>query len=167
MDLKIEADPLYDLWMLLTRVQHIVSRNRDRELSQYGISREVAYILYLIYSLGNSATPSAISRHTVLQTSSVSEILDRMVKKGLITKSRGETGKSRLKVNLTDKGILALEKSIKRDAIHKTMQVLSPKKQEQLKSCLETLLKASVLQLAIEQHEKQLQILPSELTGQS
>jgi DNA-binding MarR family transcriptional regulator len=165
-ELKIEADPLYDLWMLLTRVQHIVARRRDRELSQYGISREVAFILYLIYYLGNNATPTAISRHTILQTSSISEMLDRMVKKGLITKSRVKASKNRLKVELTEKGRIALEKSVKRETIHQAMLSLPEKKRDQLKSCLEILLKATTMQVAIEQQEKQLQFVPSKLTEQ-
>jgi DNA-binding MarR family transcriptional regulator len=158
-----EKDSLYDLWMLLGRTHHVIARTRDRELDQWGISREVAFLLFVINALGENATPNNIWQHTVLQTSTVSEMLDRMVKTGLIEKLKQTDGKSRIRVKLTDEGNAVYKHSIERESIHKAMRALSKDQRKQLQSCLTVLLETSVAELSAGQRQKALDIPPSRI----
>lgn len=159
----LAEDKDYDLWMLLAQTHHLVAKLRDKEVSQYGISREQAFILFIIQALGNKATPANISRHTVLQLNTISEIINRMVKNGLVTKTKESEGRTRIKVKFTEKGQWAYYQSVKRESMHSIMTALSEEKRQQLQLCLEILRDSALKQLAPAQESHELLIPPSRL----
>ena len=55
------ADRDADLAILLGKTRHAISRARDRELAAYDISSRQAYVLRVIYALGDNATLREIS----------------------------------------------------------------------------------------------------------
>ncbi len=157
------VDPLYDLWVLFARTYYIISKNREQEVYSFGISRPMAYLLFVIDALGDKATPSRISKNTIAQFSTVSEMLDRMVESKLITKVRITDGRHRIKVKLTKKGNTILQKSIKRESLHKAMLSLDEKKRRQLRSCLRILLNATLADFNQNLPRKELTTPPSKL----
>ena len=144
---KIE-DKEYDLWILLSRVYHLIAKLRNLELLKYNILPVQSYILFIIKALGNETTPTEISGYVYQQRSSVSDILNRMVKQGLITKTNKSGGKKRVIVRLTEKGEKALELSKNKKFLHKVMSSLTEKKKRQLESSLETLRDVAINELA-------------------
>ena len=44
----ITEDPLYDLWVLLARTYFIINRTREQEVSTLGVSRPMAFLLFVI-----------------------------------------------------------------------------------------------------------------------
>jgi DNA-binding MarR family transcriptional regulator len=152
-----------DLWVLLSRTYHTINQLYDTESRQIGFPRK-PYILFIIKTLGNSATLTEISRHTFRKKNSISELINRMVNKGLVKKIRDPDVKSRIRVSLTKKGLDAYEKSTQANSIDKTMSALSEGKQRQLKSCLELLMDKAFKEAATG-HEKIL--LPSQLEAKS
>jgi len=119
-------------------------------------------ILFIILALGNNVTATEISRHTHRKKNTVSEILNRMIKNGLVKKVRDPDVKSRKRISLTEKGLQAYERSKFSHSVNKVISVLSEEKHRQLQSCLEILLDTVVKEVAFD-HEKL--VLPSTLAS--
>ncbi len=147
---KIE-DKEYDIWILLSRVYHLIAMLRKLELSKYNILPVQSYILFIIKALGNETTPSKISEYVYQQRSSISDILNRMVKQGLIRKTNKSGGNKRVIVTLTAKGEKALALSKKREYLRKVMTSLTDEKKRQLESAMEILRDNAINELSITQ----------------
>jgi DNA-binding MarR family transcriptional regulator len=145
------ADKEYDLWILLSRVYHLIAMLRKFELSKYNILPVQSYILFIIKALGNETTPSSVSEYVYQQRSSISDILNRMVKQGLIKKTNKPGGNKRVIVTLTSKGEKALNLSKNREYLHKVMSSLTDEKKQQLESAMELLRDAAINELSITQ----------------
>jgi DNA-binding MarR family transcriptional regulator len=145
------TDKEYDLWILLSRVYHLIAMLRKLELAQYEILPVQSYILFVIKALGNETTPSKISEYVYQQRSSISDILNRIVKQGLINKINKVKGNKRVIVSLTPEGENALKLSQNRKYLHKLMSSLTMEEKQQLESTMEILRDAAVNELAITQ----------------
>ncbi|MBW1769293.1 MAG: winged helix DNA-binding protein [Deltaproteobacteria bacterium] len=152
-----------DLWVLLSRTYHSILQLYDAESKQIGFPRK-PYILLIIKTLGNSATLTEISRYTFRKKNSLSELINRMVDKGLVKKIRDPDVKSRIRVSLTKKGLEAYERSTQAGSIDKIMSGLSEGKQRQLQSCLELLLDNTFKELTMDRKKI---LLPSQLAEKS
>lgn len=139
----------YDLWILLSRVYHLIAMLRKLELSKYNILPTQSYILFIIKALGNQTTPSKISEYVYQQRSSISDILNRMVKQGLIRKTNKSIGNKRVIITLTAKGEKALTLSKNREYLHKVMSSLTEDRKLQLESALEILRDSAINELSI------------------
>lgn len=129
-DLKTRKreDREYDLWILISRVYHMIAKLRNMEMAKHNILPVQAYMLYIIRAMGNETTPTELSRYVYQQRSSVSDILNRMEKQGLITKEEKIDGKGRVAVKMTEKGERALQMSEQRVHLHNVISVLSEEK---------------------------------------
>jgi DNA-binding MarR family transcriptional regulator len=145
------GDKEYDLWILLSRVYHLIAMLRKLELSKYNIMPVQSYILFIIKALGNETTPSKISEYVYQQRSSISDILNRMVKQGLIRKTNKTGGNKRVIVTLTAKGEKSLTFSKNRKYLHKVMSSLTENKKRQLESAMEILRDSAINELSITQ----------------
>jgi DNA-binding MarR family transcriptional regulator len=149
LDNSKEVDNEYDTWILLSRVYHMIANLRRMELAKYEILPVQAYVLLVIDRLGNEVSPSELSRYVYQQKSTVSDILTRMAKQGLIKKYQTLNGKSRVSIRLTKKGKQVLKVSGNREYLHKIMSYLAPQKTSQLVSCLEILRDSAMRQLSL------------------
>ena len=136
---KVE-DRDYDLWLLFARTHYHIKRARSKELSQYALSPEQAGILYYIHSCGNNAISLDISRWMLREPQTITSIIDRMVKKGLIKKARDKERKNVIRLSLTDKGEQVFESSNRRESFHQIMSILSEEKRDALRSILNELI---------------------------
>jgi DNA-binding MarR family transcriptional regulator len=141
----------YDLWILLSRVYHLIAMLRKLELSKHNILPVQSYILFIIKALGNETTPSKISEYVYQQRSSISDILNRMVKQDLIRKTNKSGGNKRVIVTLTAKGEKALTLSRNREYLHRVMSSLTENKKRQLESAMEILRDTTINELSITQ----------------
>ncbi len=141
----------YDISILLSRVYHLLVMLRKLELSKYNILPVQSYILFIIKALGNETTPSKISEYVYQQRSTVSDILNRMVKQGLITKTKKSSWKKRVIVTLTSKGEKALTYSKDNEYLHKVLSLLTEDKKEQLESLLGIIHDKAMSELTITQ----------------
>jgi DNA-binding MarR family transcriptional regulator len=147
---KIE-DKEYDIWILLSRVYHLIATLRKLELSKHDILPVQSYILFIIKAIGNETTPTEISGYVYQQRSSISDILNRMVKKGLIIKINKSSANKRVIIRLTEKGEKALKLSDNREYLHKVMSSLVGEKKRHLESSLEILRDNAINALSITQ----------------
>ena len=143
----VTADKDYKLWILLLRVRDLGFQVRQNELAEYNISPRQSAMLFAIKDAGPNATPAEIARRTFRKPHSVSEILKRMEKDGLVKKNRASGGGNRVIVALTKKGQHAFRMSAKRDSIHRMISALSDTQRRQLKSCLMTLWNSALTEL--------------------
>jgi DNA-binding MarR family transcriptional regulator len=126
------TDELYNLWTMLEQVHSGITLARDRELEQHGLSTIKASALFIVQSIGNEATPAEISRWILRRPHSVSGLLDRMEKDGLIKKAKNLHKKNLVRVTITPKGKKGLEISAKRKTINQILNALSEDERKQL-----------------------------------
>ena len=151
MKARKKEDREYDLWILLSRVYHMVAKLRNMEMSKQGILPVQAYMLFIIQAMGNATTPAELSRFVYQQRNSVSDILKRMEKQGLVTKEKASKGNGRILVKMTEKGKKILQLSKQREHLHNVLSVLNETKREQLESLLETLRDRAIEELSVYQ----------------
>jgi DNA-binding MarR family transcriptional regulator len=161
MDNNQNGEKEYDTWILLSRVYHMIAKLRRLELAKYNVQPVQAYILFILHALGDETSPSELARYAYEDKSAISDILIRMEKQGLITKTKNVTGNGRVKVKLTPKGQGALRLSSERELLCKVMSGLTSEKTGQLESCLELIRDNAINQLDIQ--EKQI-VPPSKVS---
>ena len=142
-----------DLWLLLTHTRYAVFRAREKELQRYGVSPEQVGLLFVVQALGNKATPAAISRHIIRQPHTVSALVDRMAKRGLVKKVKDLDRKNLVRVVMTEKGKKTYELSTKRGPIHRILGSMEPKERKQFRDTLEKLLTKARKEIGLDRDE--------------
>ena len=128
-----------DLWTLLAQTRDAMFKAKQKELNEYKISATASSALSVIQSIGNRAIPAEISRRLFREPHSISGLLNRMEKAGLVRKTKDLDKKNLVRVELTDKGYEAYYQSMGGESIPKIVSSLSDKDCEQLRSSLQTL----------------------------
>jgi DNA-binding MarR family transcriptional regulator len=131
------GDEDQDLWLLLTHARYAVFRARERELQRYGVSPEHASLLFTVKAMDNKATPAALARYLLRQPHSVSALVDRMVKRGLVKKVKDLDRKNLVRVVITEKGQQMYDLTTKRGPIHRIMSTLNSSEKKALTGHLE------------------------------
>jgi DNA-binding MarR family transcriptional regulator len=103
-------DEYFQLWVLMAQTKDAISRLRERDYARYGINNERRAILYILDNNGGHAKPVDIARELFRELHSVTEMIKRMEKAGLVTRHKG-SGRSKVDVRLTDEGRDVLQKS--------------------------------------------------------
>ena len=127
------------LWLLLRRVGDALNLCLDLVYSKYGITNEQSGVLAAIKSRG----PLRISDlSSILERSpnSISMLVDRMVKGGLVKRTRDKKDRRMVFVTMTDKGRQAIDPAVPEgwQLIHKVLSPLSYDQQRGLADMLET-----------------------------
>lgn len=135
-DKHLVTDRDFNLWALIRQTHWVIFRVREAELSQYDLTPEQAAVCLFTHLIGNDATPGELSRWVVREPHTVSGILDRMGKKGLVRKVKDTERKNRIRVVLTEKGQWVLEQAVKRESTHLIFSCLTDEEHEQLRSIL-------------------------------
>lgn len=139
-----------DLWKLLAQTRDAIFKARRKELHRYGITATQGAALFAIQAVGDKATPAEISRWLFREPNSISELLGRMEKQGLVRKTKNLDRKNLVRVELTEKGYQAYHRAIRQESIHKIMSSLSAEQRQILTSCLRTLRDEALGELGIE-----------------
>jgi DNA-binding MarR family transcriptional regulator len=127
----------FKLWLMLEQSHSAVVAASEKELAQYDISPMKAAVLYIVKQIGNEATPAEIARWILRRSHTVSGLLERMEKDGLITKKKNLIKKNLVRVTITEKGGKALRQSMKRETVKRTFAAIPLKNRAQLYSQLE------------------------------
>jgi DNA-binding MarR family transcriptional regulator len=142
-----------DLWLLFTHARYAVFRAREKELQRYGVSPEQVGVLFVVQALGNKATPAAISRHIIRQPHTVSALVDRMSRRGLVKKVKDLDRKNLVRVVMTEKGKKTYDVSTKRGPIHRILGTLGPEEKTQFRSSLEKILAKARKEIGLDQDD--------------
>jgi MarR family 2-MHQ and catechol resistance regulon transcriptional repressor len=90
-------------WSLLHRVRDVLMRCEDERFGKYGLTSEQYGVLVTIKYIGESARITDIARWSARSSNSVSMIVDRMVKAGLVKRARDRRDRRVVFVSLTPK----------------------------------------------------------------
>lgn len=129
------------LWLLLHRVRDGIVMCEDSIFGEYGLTTEQFSVLAAVKSRGGSLTPVQLATILARRPNSVSNLVDRMVKAGLVRRARDRKDRRLVNVSLTSKGENALEPAAPAgwEFIQKVLSALSDKDKQALNSMLEVL----------------------------
>ena len=140
----------HNLWVLLVQTRDAIFKAWQKELERYNISAVQGMALLAIQSIGDKKTPAEISRWLFREPHSVSTLLNRMEKQGLVRKVKDLERKNQVRVELTEKGYEAYYLSMKQVSILKIISSLVEEEQIKLRSYLQILLEEALKELGIE-----------------
>jgi DNA-binding MarR family transcriptional regulator len=103
------ANTVLRLWLLLHRVHDVVTLCEESILREYGLTPEQFGVLVSVKSEGGSLRPVDLALILERSPNSVSMLIDRMVKAGLVRRTRDRKDRRAVNVTLTNKGEKALE----------------------------------------------------------
>ena len=122
---------------LLTVSQHAVFQNLHERLDPFGITPGQYAVLYCLWNKGE-ITPKEISQSIFLEMSTVSGVLDRMQKKGLIQRVVDPNDRRSVRVAATPEG-MALREGVMEAVAAMNTDVLgefTPEEVQLLRKCL-------------------------------
>jgi DNA-binding MarR family transcriptional regulator len=129
----------YRVFQLLRYTADAIHRAREYELKKYNLTPEQAGALVCILSLGNNATQAELSRWLFRLPNSITILINRMEKMGLVKKRADKKRKNIIRLSLTKKGYEAYYHSIEFKAFSPIIEVLPEEKRLQLQAILETI----------------------------
>jgi MarR family 2-MHQ and catechol resistance regulon transcriptional repressor len=127
------------LWLLLRRVGDQLSLCEDLVYSKFGLTSEQFGVLASLKSRG-PLRPIDLASMLERSPNSMSMLVDRMVKAGLVRRTRDRNDRRAVFVSMTDRGREAVEPAIPAgwEFIHKVVSPLSYDDQGALANTLET-----------------------------
>jgi len=148
----LSTDQNYNLWVLLRQTRDAMIKAREKELEKVGISSIQSAVLFTIKAINGNATPAEISRRLVREPHSVSGLLSRMEKQGLIRRLKDLPRRNMVRIVMTAKGEAVYRESTERRVVHEVMDGLTGDEQRQLWEHLERI-RDKALKLAGIGHE--------------
>ena len=129
------------LWYMTHRTGDWLRRCEDQVFSEYNLTTEQYAVLSTVKYLDEPVRITDIARWLERSVNSVSMIVDRMVKAGLVKRVRDRIDRREVRVIITSKGETALKPAILagREFIGKILSPLSPEDRHILLSLLETM----------------------------
>ncbi len=134
-----ENDNDFKLWRLLDHTRFMIARSREMELARFGITPEQSHVLYILSTSGGSTTINEIVEITQRQHHSISTLINRMTKQGLVSKRKDPHDNRKYEVVITKKG-QELYRRITQDSIKNTFSCLPDEAKAQLRKHLKCLL---------------------------
>ena len=144
------ADKDYELFILLCEAREVITSARAKELRKYNANPAQASILHVLHVFGNGFMPADIARKLIRKPHSISEMLQKMKKNGLVKIIRNNEIRNRRLVILTEKGCELYAKTTLRKSIHKVLSVLSEEEKQQLHLYLQKLKDSALKELGSE-----------------
>jgi len=136
-----------ELWALLSQASNALGRVADSELSQAGISMMQASVLVFVKNSKEPVIPAHISRWLFREPHTVSQLLMRMEKQGLVKRTKDLARKNMVRITLTEKGEKAYKHQTEMRAVSKILSTLSPEECNKLGSSLKKLRDEAVKEL--------------------
>ena len=120
------ADLDFELWRLFDHTRFMIGRLREMELAEFGLTPEQSHVLYILVQNGGKTTINKIVEITQRQHHSISTLINRMTKQGLVTKIKTPDDNRRYDVVITKKG-QSLLKMTTRNSIKEVFSCLTEK----------------------------------------
>ena len=130
----------FELYKWLQRTSNISLKIRGKELLSHGVSAMHAAVLDTVLEIGEKATPAEIARRLVREPHSISNLLNRMEKQGIVCKVNDLDRKNLKRVVLTQKGRDTYAKISERNSLVSLMSNISNDEYNQLVEKLKKIL---------------------------
>jgi DNA-binding MarR family transcriptional regulator len=98
-------------WRLIYQTDNLLRQCQDQICSEYGLTVEQYAVLIVLNYAGGSARVTDIAQWLIRSTNSISMIVDRMVKAGLIKRTRDRADRRVVNVTTSSKGNVAAEQA--------------------------------------------------------
>jgi DNA-binding MarR family transcriptional regulator len=135
------VEPDYDkIWALLYEASHMIYRLQLKELEALSLRPRQAVALLYLQNSKEPMTAAQMARLELRGRNSVSMLLNRMEKEGLITRTPDPKNRKRQRLLLTEKGQKARKAVEGEKTIPTIFSALSETECQSLTSCLEKLL---------------------------
>jgi DNA-binding MarR family transcriptional regulator len=156
---------LYGLWSLLSRTRFAIARMRELELLQFNLTIEQASVLHILQNNGHPMTIEELEDITMRQPHSISTLVNRMVKAGLLSKEKSPDGKKLLiSPTLEARDVFLRVTSV---SLEMTFSALEPEDRQRLEVRLSRLLKKARQLLGVSSHPLFMQYVIQERTSSS
>ncbi|MFW6117950.1 MAG: MarR family winged helix-turn-helix transcriptional regulator [Chloroflexota bacterium] len=107
---KFEAENLIlTTWLMVHRADALLKICEDKLFSKYKLNAERYAVLVTIQYFGGSAKPSEVARWLQRSPNSISMLADRMVRAGLIRRTRDRIDRRVVNLTISDRGKNALK----------------------------------------------------------
>ena len=107
---RFEAENLIlTTWLMIHRADALLKICEDKVFSEYKLNAERYAVLVTIQYLGGSAKPSEVARWLQRSPNSISMLADRMVRAGLLKRTRDRIDRRVVNLTISDKGKDALK----------------------------------------------------------
>jgi DNA-binding MarR family transcriptional regulator len=135
------ANTVLRLWLLLQRVRDALARCEDSIFSEYGITLEQFTVLGQTKARGGSMRIIDLARALESAPNNISNLVDRMVKAGLVRRTRSKIDRREVRVSLTSRGENSVSLAVPAgwEFIQKILSPISDKEKHALVNLLETL----------------------------
>jgi len=127
----------YDIWGKVTEVNKLVGKARSIELSAINLTPEQSHILRILMYNGGTSTINEIADISLRTHNTVSILIKRMEKMGLVYKEKKESSKQYL-ISITEKGSV-LFNTMPINSIEMIFSALSEEEKQIFSSYLEKL----------------------------
>jgi len=98
-------------WLLLHQTYNLILKCEDEVFSKHGITTEQHSVLIAIAHIDNPVTPTEVARWLDRNTNSVSLIVERMVKTGLLRRIRDMRDRRSVRLVITSNGKEILDRA--------------------------------------------------------
>jgi len=132
-------DLAFTLWTTLDTTRDMLYRLREKELLNYNVSVRQSMVLLSIDTLPGEVTPGRIAEWLNRDRSTITGIINRMEKDGLITKSPDRKIKTRVIISMTDNGRNVYRRALHRELIHRAVADFSTEELAHFKFYLQRL----------------------------
>jgi MarR family transcriptional regulator for hemolysin len=136
-----------ELWALLSQASNALGRVADSELSQVGISMMQAAVLVFVKKSKEPVIPAHISRWLFREPHTISQLLMRMEKQGLIKRTKDLDRKNQVRITLTEMGEKAYKHQTEMKAVGKILSTLTPEECNKLGATLKKLRDEAIKEL--------------------
>ena len=142
------SDHKHMLGTLVQQVRDLLVKAKNNDLKQYGITVRQLAVLDIISILGNKATPTEISVRLLRQPHSISSLLARMEKRGLVSRAVNPEMKKSVNISLTKKGKQLLKDSLETETVRDIVSCLPENELHQLIASLKELRNTAIDKLS-------------------
>ncbi len=147
---RLDPEESYNLWATLDSTYYSVLRARDQELREDGIMFTQCAVLARIKLVGDQANPSEIARRMSREPHSISQIISRMEKSGLVRRvPDSRRNNKRIIIEVTEKGEEIYRIARQRESFNRIMSCLSPARRQRLLQLLREVRQSAMLELGI------------------
>ena len=105
-DYKFE-DTTLTSWALLRQASSAVQKVAERKLARSGLTPEQVDVLWICRDYPNTLTPAELSRLVFREEQTITGVLNRMEREGLVRRVPKRKGKPFTEIKITDKGTAA------------------------------------------------------------
>ncbi|MBN2238327.1 MAG: MarR family transcriptional regulator [Dehalococcoidales bacterium] len=132
------SDPRITLHALLDSTRDSIHKAVKMELAQYNMSQSQVKILHMLSNSEELLTLNQLSELSIRELNSVTTLINRMHKKGLVEKIR-KPGDPRTYISLTDKGVDIYDNTVTERSIMLIFDALDDEEKKQLSGLLSKL----------------------------